>query len=519
MNIKKLIIIILALSFIISAFTMCGGDDSTDTTPPKSSLIGVNISKEGTVVTIKWSNPTSDSDFDHVTIIRKKDVAPTNTTDGEQVYQGNSDRYVDSTITVDGKYYYGLFACDSSNNCADPVILSIEIAFPTYTTPEKWIAASSDYLTFADAYYATTDGSWGAVNKGIDDLIVYNEKLYMGIGDANYNLGGVYCPMLGKECGKNTDGTYINDAAGHGMPVLSLTKDASAPTIEFVVQDEAISEYRICGDKLVIPGVDATEDALIGNVYIQNGGTWTKHRKLEKNLHIHDIIDYNGTLYACGSGIETVSEYSEGKVAGTVWKSTDNGETWTIDYRYTDKPVGDCRYVGLFAFTNGLYAYGTYNENYQSTHTNVSLFNNGTEWALSSNFLGNFGRTVFCHSFTSGKYFITATDLSKSKTKGYVVTSTGIKTIDAFEDIEFRPLDAFQVGDKDMIIYGIKGQQGSLVLPVNYQIYRTQDLENFELMSDWTITDNHMPYRSVALWNDVLYLGGGDGYLHTASKL
>ena len=192
-----------------------------------------------------------------------------------------------------------------------------------------WASPIDDYLE------AGARHSWVFL-RGIHDLVVYQQRLYLGYGDANENLGRV-TPI---------EFRYFTDP------------DSPEAVREFATDEEQIERYRVLGDQLVVAGVDATEDAWLGNVYTRGPQRdWHKSRTLEGGVHVHDVAEYAGAIYAVGSGA-TPGEWEAGDIFAHLWVSDDGGETFAVAARHHNGGDGDARWTRLLARPEGLYVFG-----------------------------------------------------------------------------------------------------------------------------------------------------------------
>ncbi len=203
----------------------------------------------------------------------------------------------------------------------------------TLAAPELWAEPIADYI-------ATNAEELGHDDflQGVHELYPFDGRLYIGYGDANLNLGRV---------------TPIELRAWESLD------DPDAWISELVVDEEQVDHFRSTDDTLLLPGVDATEDDLLGNVYtLSPGGDWSKSRTLEYAWHVHDIAAIGDTLYACGSG-GTLDDYDESDVNAYVWRSDDDGETFVIDQAYDHPdPPGDNRFTNLLVVDDTLHVFG-----------------------------------------------------------------------------------------------------------------------------------------------------------------
>ena len=93
-----------------------------DVTGP-SPVSGVGVSTTTNAVTLTWTNP-KDKDFLGVMIRRSTTSWPVNTTQGEKLYLGAQQRYIDYKLTPNTIYYYGFFAQDKLGNWSIPLTTS-----------------------------------------------------------------------------------------------------------------------------------------------------------------------------------------------------------------------------------------------------------------------------------------------------------------------------------------------------------------------------------------------------------
>lgn len=58
-------------------------------------------------LTVSWNNPTSD--FDAIQVQRTTGIAPTGADDGTTVYDASGNSFVDTGLTPNVKYFYGIY--------------------------------------------------------------------------------------------------------------------------------------------------------------------------------------------------------------------------------------------------------------------------------------------------------------------------------------------------------------------------------------------------------------------------
>lgn len=139
----------------------------------------------------------------------------------------------------------------------------------------------------------------------VNELFIYDNRLYIGYGDATINTGP-------------TDIMYYD------------LKDNTVHT-QFSVDDEEISVFRMYEKTLFVPGIDATEDWELGNIYMMEGDTWKKKRTIPNGIHVFDILMHQGILY-CATGTFFNYGENEGIAPGAILSSQDMGDSWVFEY-------------------------------------------------------------------------------------------------------------------------------------------------------------------------------------------
>ena len=360
----------------------------------------------------------------------------------------------------------------------EPDLATPDISAMQFGPFEQWASPVQDYIEINTEVLGHTNFMFD-----IHAMTVFQDRLYFGYGDANLNLG-------------------------HNTPIeirYFTQPEPDAWTFDFITDEEQLSRYRSDGELLMIPGVDATEDGLMGNAYTMSAsGDWYKSRTLQFGWHVHDIIRLGTDIYACGSG-GTGDDYQNSTVNAFVWKSVDGGETFQIQVQSPHpEPPGDHRYVHLLKSSGQLYVFGYYSDQYYSYGLAYRLVDGAVElWSEMLNF------------------FVTNT-IQVSDELGLVA---GVKIAD--------PLKAGVVlvtangrEDTDMLVgntllEGMPLGDGRAVL-----LYRQGDAHPGQVNGPWAfhvgLFDQNQVTKlatlvgdiqavSVAFWRDSLYLGLQDG--------
>jgi len=238
----------------------------------------------------------------------------------------------------------------------------------------QWSDPIDDYLAVGAQNFP------GVFSADINELIVFEDRMWIGYGDANYNLGGLI-PIEFRYFQTADDPVALSaivDGEGQGAPQQTIYQSG----------EEQIDRYRICNGALWQAGIDSIDTdelwtqantnppAVQGNVYLWSGTTWVKHRSITGGEHVHDVAFWNGAIYAVGSGADNRIEFEAGEIHRYLWRSTDEGQTFETVQRIPH-PVpgdGDSRFVHLLPVTEQLFAFG-YESDFQS---GTAFIANGT---------------------------------------------------------------------------------------------------------------------------------------------
>jgi len=166
--------------------------------------------------------------------------------------------------------------------------------------------------------------------RRINDLFYYEEKLYIGTGDAVVNTGPT--------------------------PVIYYDQKKDTFITEFTVDDEAIYRYQVIDDQLVIPGVDATEEWAFGNFYVRNDTGWTKHRTIPHALHVNCLAFFQEKIYASTGAFGSIGDSIE-HYFGAVFVSSDSGMTWSVSYATPSDEESVYRINALIVYHDKLFAF------------------------------------------------------------------------------------------------------------------------------------------------------------------
>jgi len=184
-------------------------------------------------VFLSWENSTEE-DFSYVRIMRNEDRFHTGPYVGVLLYEGNEERFIDSSAVAGKRYYYSLFSRDSAGNFSSGAgasamiplpsgiesptptpVQSIEPLFPRFTIIQerKELSFSQNSVPIKNATPFVLEGIPGALRGSEDAWIEIQspsgEKTtqYLFAYDPKKDVYGTQIPML-KEGGTHTFSIY-----------------------------------------------------------------------------------------------------------------------------------------------------------------------------------------------------------------------------------------------------------------------------------------------------------------------
>jgi hypothetical protein len=187
---------------------------------------------------------------------------------------------------------------------------------------------SAETLQFQPLGKPTADKAEAA--RKINELMFFEGRLYLGHGDWFKNSGPT-------------------DVISYDFSKQKFVK-------EHTVQDEAIHRYRHYGNRLFLPGTDATESWEFGNLYVYEASAWKKHRTIPRGLHVFDFAEYGGRWFvATGSYFNDIKK---GPWIGAIYSSKDQAASWQYEYTTASSTGTASRITALMPFNGRLFAFG-----------------------------------------------------------------------------------------------------------------------------------------------------------------
>ncbi len=326
--------------------------------------------------------------------------------------------------------------------------------------------------------------------SGVHDLEVYGGRLYVAYGDADNNLG--------------------RDIP---IQVRSWTSEVGPPAAETATDEEEIERYRLLGDQLWIAGVDATEDAWLGNVYLRGPATgWVKRRTVQNGVHVHDVARFQGATYAVGSGA-TADEWKKGKIYGHLWRTQDDGASFDIVERTYNQNKGDARWIRLLplgdtqmlVFGYKTDAKGALWQLPNSTWDGTALAALPTDHALATTF------AMDTEVLPSGGGLVRGADIASKPALArlwHVQADGSAEVVAALQEQTVVDQFVYAATGEVVVVTRPGATWGQAPAAPHLQVLVSKDLLEWTLLGEW---DAETGVESVAVWHDAVYFGTADG--------
>lgn len=342
-------------------------------------------------------------------------------------------------------------------------------------------------------YIEATKGklSQARLRKSIADFIVFDDRLYFGYGDADLNAGRVTDILV----------RYFESPEATSYEAEATKTD-----------EEEIALFRKFGDTLYIPGVDATEDGWLGNVFTKpSGGELKKHRTVTGGVHVHDIAVWKGDIYACGSGAPGPDEWNTGQVRSYLWKSEDQAESFEAVAEIENIEQGDRRYVHMIPFPDELLVFG-YRTNPQ--YNIVELLSDswdGEKLTEADKIPGYFiDQTELFDEETAIVRGVYALGELRPETLVLKASDEEAKVVEALSGKTV--LDMLVIEPGKALVLAMEGSEYPMPKdPLAFEILYTEDFESFT-----TLLSNEAPAAyptAIGYWKGGIYLGFANGQI------
>ena len=379
-------------------------------------------------------------------------------------------------------------------------------------TPSLRLGSFSQWRRPIDDYIETAVEVIGPeLDRGIHELTVWRNRLYMGYGDADLNAGGVSPIKI----------YYFDSPEG----------ERRAEPLE--TGEEGIYRYRHIQGELMLAGVDSTDaDELTsrplieGNFLRTREGTWEKYRAIQGGEHVHDVAQFYEGLWAVGSGADNRDEWENRGVYRYLWFSGDGGTTWRRYKRVFREEAGDTRFVHLLSVGIRLYVFGYLNPRSGNisprnemilgpTGEPTPLPNGDVEGEEAHPLSRVF--VVETYSLNAEEGVISGFDINVRRWRAWWVNGAGeIQALDTWSEALW--------GTRRVVDLSVDQDTGALTVLVHDdnelngtsgRVFHGPSIQDLHDIGEVSFIEGEEP-RSITLWNDSLYLGRADGSIWSA---
>ncbi len=380
-----------------------------------------------------------------------------------------------------------------------------------FRAAEPWAEPIRDYLARGERSFP--DG----FNRAITALTVFEGRLWLGYGDATRNLG-TPAPVEFRYFSRPEDPQAVAArvlAEGQGAPQRSPTDTG----------EEQIEPYRICLGRLWQAGVDSNDPdeswtqakpgpvrLIEGNVFRheeKNGEpVWRKFRSIPGGEHVHDIAQFDGALYVVGSGSDNRVEWEGGRIFRYLWKSVDEGVTFSTVHRemYPEPGKGDTRFLRLLPAGHALYAFGYVNpfvDGGPLEGRHVALRAGNIQQQTADTF-GELAGLVVIRTWSLDA----ATGLAVARGEGresrvFLVEEKAARELESWADLRIIDMTPDSRSEGWFVLAG-HGEN-----PETFAVHRTMR-KTIDQLSP-VLSLGKQPSTSITLWNGDLYIGTAEG--------
>jgi len=245
--------------------------------------------------------------------------------------------------------------------------------------------------------------------------------------------------------------------------ILAFDPKAASFRVETTIDEEAVTTFRIIGDRLFVPGIDPLGAAENGALHVRERGTW-RSVTVPAAVHVQDVIVWDGRLFVA---------LQQKPNRAVVLTSKNDGATWR------NHPIAGWRAHTFFTVDDALYvsAFGggvsqAHGKSFRSIQTDLgpvpppSKDGNVDRWAEDS----IVSKAARCGASTwviaavgSVAYGYTTPTLERIRREGAKLVSTSAS-------IDGRPEDFFVWNDRCHVVTNDTADE-----PTTIRIYRAND--------------------------------------------
>jgi len=320
-------------------------------------------------------------------------------------------------------------------------------------------------------------------SMAIAELKYYDNKIFIGVGD------------------------YSNDTG----PVKMIFYNTLTEKIESsgTIPDNKVMLFNEFDGELYTAGTDPIGTGGIGGYYVydKEKNSWKQNLFYGDWIHVYDVAKINGKIYVGGS--------VSGKTKSVVQVSEDNGQTFRSVFLYNEEGQvpnhSNMRCYRIVEYQGNIYARVYNHDNTSYRGTGLYKYNPEEDrFELVGQLTYMVGNFTFDNAvYTNSYHFnnrIFKDNLIFIAGNLYKMNISNDNKI-FFESIKIGSViavqDAVVAGDNMYILTYVHDKKNSIV---NVQIYKTNDLKNFDVVYEYS--SNTIPI-AIEYHDDILYIGTG----------
>ena len=376
--------------------------------------------------------------------------------------------------------------------------------------------------------------------RSITTLQPFDGRMWIGYGDATKNLGSEI-PVVFKWFASADDPTARTAdvmATGQGPqqrspadtgeeqlePYRIIDGDLWQPGVDSTNEDEAWTQAK-AGTWRVVDGERVQTKLIEGNVFKLEPGSetpvWRKYRNIPGGEHVHDIIGFDGAIYAVGSGADYRFEFGNGIVFRYLWRSTDGGNTFETVRRVQVPEVGgfDTRFRRLLAVGDTLYVLGYLNPfRTQGPITGVHLTVRHEDGEpILEDLGGDLGDLLPIRTYVlpgGDQGLIVAREGRRGRTRTFLADEDGYRELEAWAGRRVVDL-AIAPGGAEILVVASDGFPEDDEEPQRFAFYRSS-CDEIDRLDEIRVIDELNP-TAVAIFDGAIFVGSDDGRVFRAA--
>lgn len=220
---------------------------------------------------------------------------------------GGSDGSLQTVFLV----WRGQFVSDASGD----IVQESARVYKSTNAGDTWQASDTGLPQPAQLVDAYPGGQRLVIDPNDNDIMYLSTILTSNLPS---NFNGT--PIVANGIFKSTDGGANWSHASDGLPRIDVADPGSSHMDVFALALDPGEPDTLYASAVDSTRVDTPNDPGVFKS-VDGADSWTRLTGLPTDLEVHDIkLDTDGNIYA--------ADYGDDKVPGSIWRSTDGGQTW-----------------------------------------------------------------------------------------------------------------------------------------------------------------------------------------------